>query len=86
MSYSLETWADGFGDWYCKVTFEFPGAGNSYEGERLKYAGVRAAKRRIRAELTLRQSAPLARLGYEVHANEIDSMNRMRSITIKEVG
>jgi hypothetical protein len=86
MKYSLETWADGFGDWYCKVTFDFPGVGNSPEGEELKYSAVRAAKRRIREELKLRQAQPLARLRYEVHANQLDSMNRMHSITIKEVG
>ncbi len=85
MDYQLESWADGFGAWYCKVTFDFPGLGNTPEAERRKYAGLRAAKYRIRQELTLRQAQPLGRLVYEVHANKLDSLNRLHSITIREV-
>jgi hypothetical protein len=85
MDYQLEAWADGFGDWYCKVTFDFPGLGNTPEAERRKYAGLRAAKRRIREELKARQALPLAPLSYVIHANKIDQLNRLHSLTVKEV-
>jgi len=81
--YKITTWADGFGKWHGKATFSGP-LGNSGEAERIKYAGVEAAKRAIRLEIVLRESMPVGRIKYEVKESDIDSLNRMWSITIME--
>lgn len=83
-NYELTSWANGFGIWHCRVDFAPPGMGNTYEAERIKYAGLDAAKRRIRKEITSREAGPIRRLRYEVVANKIDSLNRLWSITVAE--
>lgn len=83
MSYTLTTWANGFGVWHCRADFNF-GVGNTGDAEALKYKALAAAKRAIRRELKLREGDKLGRLGYEVADNDIDSLNRMWSITVAE--
>lgn len=85
MNYTLTTWANGFGLWYCRADFDAPGVGNSYEGESLKYRALAACKRRIRKEITAREDPRnIKRLSYHVVANKIDQLNRMWSITVAE--
>jgi hypothetical protein len=83
MSYTIESWADGYGLWYARALFG-SGVGNTPEAERLKHNAVAQCKRRIREELKERNTQPLRRLRYEISDNNIDSMNRMWSITVKE--
>ena len=83
MSYTIESWADGYGLWYARALFG-SGVGNTPEAERLKHNAVAQCKRRIREELKERNTQPLRRLRYEISNNNIDSMNRMWSITVKE--
>ena len=81
--YVISTWADGYGVWYAKADFTSP-MGNTGAAETIKWNALQACKRAIRRELKERQSQPLKRLAYEVHDNDIDSLNRMWSITVKE--
>ena len=83
MSYTIESWANGFGVWHAKASFA-TGVGNTPEAERLKYNALAQCKRRIREELKARQGQPLARLRYEIADNYVDAQNRMWSITVKE--
>ena len=83
MSYDLTTWANGFGIWHCRADFHF-GVGNTGEAEKLKYRALDSAKRAIRRELKLREGDKLGRLRYEIAENDIDSLNRLWSITVRE--
>jgi hypothetical protein len=83
MNYTLTTWADGFGVWHCRADFDSPGVGNSHEAEALKYKALDACKRKIRKQIANREAPrQVARLSYQVVANELDSLNRMWSITV----
>lgn len=84
MSYTIEAWANGFGVWHAKASFNF-GVGNTPEAERMKYNALATLKRTIRREL-MGRSGPngVGRLSYEVADNHIDAQNRMWSITVKE--
>jgi len=82
--YSLTSWADGFNRWYCRADFEFPGLGNTYEAEKIKYRALDACKRKIREEITSREAKPIRRLSYYVSDNKIDTLNRLHSITVAE--
>lgn len=85
--YTLTTWADGFGVWYCRAEFEFPGLGNTGEAEAIKYAALRACKRAIRREITTREAPrQVRRLAYEIAANKLDSLNRLHNFTVREKG
>jgi len=82
--YTLETFSNGFGIWHCHILFDFPGVGNTWEAERLKYEALAAAKRAIRREIVTRQAQPCKRLTYHVVANKLDSLNRLHSLTVAE--
>jgi hypothetical protein len=83
--YSLHTWADGFGIWSCRVEFIGKGLGNTGEAERVANNGIRAAKRRIRAEIAERMYDKPKRLSYFVSANESTlGSGQLKSITITE--
>lgn len=83
--YSLTVYADGFNRWYCRADFNAPGVGNTPQGEAIKYAAVKACKRKIRKEIVDRELPKrVGKLSYEVVANRLDSLNRMWSITVAE--
>lgn len=82
--YSLTSFADGFNRWYCRADFKFPGLGNTYEAEKIKYRALDACKRKIREEIKSREAQPIRRLSYFVSDNKIDSINRLHSITVAE--
>jgi hypothetical protein len=85
MGYELTTWANGFGIWHCRADFAPPGVGNSPEGEAVKYRALAACKRKIRQEVAEREAPrTVRRLSYHVVANNLDSLNRMWSITVAE--
>ena len=74
-AYRTESWeADGYA--YAKVTFAFPGLGNTGPAEQIKHNGLRSAKRAVRL-----------RAGYHVRCviveNKIDSLNRLHSLTVR---
>ena len=50
-NYSLDTYADSFARWYCRITFAYPGLGNTAEAERIASNALRSAKRAIRDEI-----------------------------------
>ena len=82
--YKLTTYGGYKGEWYCKITYPIA-LGNSGEAEAIKANSMRAAKRAIRREIVQRmEPIPCKRLGYKVAANELTSMNRLRSLTIAE--
>jgi hypothetical protein len=83
-NYELNSYADGFGLWHCKVVFPFPGLGNSGEAERIKYNGLDAAKRRIRKEIKERQAQPVKKLSYYISENYLDSINRLHWFIVSE--
>jgi len=84
-SYEITFWADGYGLWRAKATFPGVGLGNTGEAQRIVYNAMATAKKVIRREIRLREAPhPVRRLQYLVVANEIDHMNRIRSITIGE--
>jgi hypothetical protein len=83
--YSLKTWANGFGVWHCKITFDGAGAGNAPAGQRLTDNGRRAAQRAIRREILLREAPrKIRRLRYAVVANQEASTGQLLSLTIAE--
>lgn len=83
MDYTIEAWANGFGVWHAKASFNF-GVGNTPEAERLKYNALATLKRTIRREIQARQGARVGRLSYEVSDNYVDAQNRLWSITVRE--
>lgn len=73
-AYRTESWLEG-GYAFAKVTFAFPGVGNTSAAEQIKHNGLRSAKRAVRS-----------RAGYPVRCviveNKIDSLNRLHSLTV----
>ena len=82
--FNLETYANGFGVWHCKVFFDFPGVGNTPEAEAMKFRALDAAKKAIRAEIVVREAQSVKRLSYHIVANKLDSLNRLHSLTVAE--
>jgi hypothetical protein len=84
-NYSLNTYADGFARWHCRITFPYPGLGNTAEAERIALNAMANAKRRIRGEINERMAGKPKRLAYEVVNNETQlGSGRMLSLTIAE--
>lgn len=84
-NYTLNTFANGFGRWYCRITFAHPGLGNTRDAERLAHNAIANAKRRIRKEITERMAGKPKRLSYAVVNNESQlGSGRMLSLTIAE--
>jgi hypothetical protein len=82
--YKLNTYADGFGIWHCRITYPIA-LGNSGEAEAIAGKSMQAAKRAIRREIVERsEPVKVKRLSYKVAANDIASDNRLRSLTIAE--
>jgi hypothetical protein len=91
-NYSLSVWYElpnsklYYGQWQCRITFAYPGLGNTGEGERIASNAIRSAKRAIRdavisqnlcdmietklAKAEWRDEVFPKRLAYEVVSNE----------------
>ncbi|WNY15204.1 hypothetical protein SEA_MACGULLY_102 [Rhodococcus phage MacGully] len=81
----VTVWADGFGRWFARVDFPEPGYGPQYlDGaiDRIRAKARRAIKRAVlaRGEADTGWTCRVV-----VAANNLDHMNRMRSITYGEV-
>lgn len=82
--YKLTAWANGFGIWHCEIFFTTP-LGNTWEAERVAANAMKAAKRRIRAEIADRMGSKPKRLSYEVKFNKVAlGSGRLSSLTIAE--
>lgn len=83
---SVHTYADGFGIWHARVEFPSPGYGPGYldaEWSRIRAKARRAIRREILARAP-RGGAPGWVCRVEVVANDLDSLNRMHSVTFAE--
>lgn len=78
--YTVTTWADGFGRYHAEIRCTGPGWGNTADAP-----SAAAHRERARRAIRRRLEDPKAVLRLEVAANEIDHMNRLRSITFREV-
>lgn len=82
--YKLMTYGGYQGEWYCRITYPIA-LGNTGQAEAIMAKSMRAAKRAIRREITLRMDpVPCKRLSYKIIDNELTSTNRMVSLTIAE--
>jgi hypothetical protein len=82
--YKLNTYADGFGVWHCKITYP-GGIGNTWKAEAIAAKSMRAAKRAIRRAIVERsEPVKVKRLNYKVAANDSCSVNHLHSLTIAE--
>jgi len=88
--YEIVTWADGNGRWYGRAIFHRPlaikasdFAAVGYE-EHIRQLGIYAAKREIRREIQLRQSAAVRRLTYEVTDGKYNDEGHLVTITVRE--
>jgi len=87
--YELNVYADGFGKWHVKATFN-PPLGNSGEAERVWNNARRAARKRVITEMLTRSrrgmtAADLAPVKLQVISNdEIASANLTRATTWAE--
>ncbi len=79
----VHTWADSFGVWHARV--EFPGAGYGPTHLEGQITRIRAkARRAIRREVAARQGAQRFTVRVQVVGNDLDHLNRMRSIEYAE--
>lgn len=81
---AVTAWADGFGVWHARVSFPYPGYGNTYLDANIDRIRAKA-RRAIRREILARERGPIGPVRVHVVANNLDHMNRMRSITYAEV-
>lgn len=80
---TVTTWADGFGTWHARVNFSGIGYGPAYLDQHIDRIRAKA-RRAIRREILARQAGPISPVRVHVTANDLDSMNVMRSITYSE--
>jgi len=73
--YEVQGWWDDRLGWCARVTFAFPGLGNTGPAEEMKHRGLRAAKLLIKKQMT-------NRVRYEIVDNKIDQLNRLHSLTV----
>jgi hypothetical protein len=82
-NYSLNTYYGGRGEWLCRITFAYPGLGNTGEGERLAHNAIANAKRRIRLQISERMLNMPKRLAYEVVENSFTlGTGQLKTLTI----
>lgn len=81
---TVTTWADGFGIWHARVDFPAPGYGPGFLDQHIDRIRAKA-RRAIRREILAREAGPIAPVRVHVSANDLDSANRMRSLTFAEV-
>ena len=82
--YTLNTYADGFGNWHCEINFTTP-MGNTNMAHAILVNAIRHAKKTIREELLLRSNGNLAKLRYEVTANRLTPQNQITYLRVSEV-
>ncbi len=82
-NYKLNTYANGFGVWQCKITYP-GGVGNTGEAERIIWNSHRAARRSIRKAIVERNAQPVRRLRYKVASNDYCSVNHLHGLVISE--
>jgi hypothetical protein len=82
-NYKLDTYANGYGLWRCKITYPIA-LGNTGEAQVILHNSRRAAMRAIRRELTQRQGTPVKRLRYKITAGGQTSTNRISWLTLGE--
>ena len=83
--FTLLTWANGYGIWHAKATFE-PALGNTPAANAIVERALKQMKRSIRAEISERMAPKkCCRLSYEVKNNETQlGTGRLISLTIAE--
>lgn len=82
--YTLNTYANGFGVWYCEIFFATP-LGNTGEADKIASNAMAAAKRKIRQEIADRMASKPKRLAYEVKTNKLQpGSGRLMALTIAE--
>ena len=81
----VTTWANFAGVWHAKINFPYPGYGPQFLEEHGN--AIRAkARRAIRKEILSRQSVSSRwECRIEVSENDLDSLNRMHSLTYREM-
>lgn len=83
--YTLNTYADGFGNWHCEITFAVP-MGNTNMAHSILVNSIRHAKKSIREALAERHANLKPKLRYEVTANRLTSQNQITYLRVSEVG
>jgi hypothetical protein len=81
--YKLDTYANGYGLWRCKITYPIP-LGNTGEALTILHNSRRGAMRAIRREIMERQTTPAKRLRYKITAGGQTSTNRITWLTLGE--
>lgn len=81
---TVTTWANAFGRWHARVDFPAPGYGPGYLDGHVDRIRAKA-RRAIRREIGQREQLPRNyRVSVIVEDNDLDHMNRMRSLTFAE--
>ncbi len=83
--YTLNAYADGFGNWHCEIKFTTP-MGNTHYANSVMVNAIRQAKGAIREALAERTNNLKPRLRYQVTANNLNSMNQLTYLRISEIG
>lgn len=83
--YTLNAYADGFGNWHCEIKFTTP-MGNTHYANSVMVRAIRAAKATIRQELLERNARLKPKLRYKVSANNLNAMNQLTYLRISENG
>lgn len=83
--YTLNTYADGFGNWHCEIKFTTP-MGNTHYANSVMVNAIRQAKRAIREALAERTYNLKPKLRYKVSANNLNAMNQLTYLRISEIG
>lgn len=82
--YKLNTYANGFGLWRCKITYPIA-LGNGGEALAILEKSRRAARRAIRRAIVDQcQTKRITRLSYKITAGELTSTNRISWLTVGE--
>lgn len=83
--YTLNAYADGFGNWHCEITFAAP-MGNTNQAHAILVNSIRHAKKTIREELSQRHANLKPKLRYQVTANKLTSENQITYLRVSEIG
>ena len=82
--YTLNAYADGFGNWHCEIKFTTP-MGNTNNAHSTLVGAIRNAKALIRDELDQRNAHLKPRLKYVVSDNKLTPTNQLTYMRISEV-
>lgn len=83
--YTLETWANGYRQWFTKIRFTPPGLGNTPEAQALAHRALRNAKRHLRKTIQQHDNAhPTYRFAWVIIDNHETPNGRLQSLTITE--